>query len=152
MSGTFEPARVEPQDPALARWLGRVADVMIPGDERYPRASETTAVEFALRHVSPDEAAALRDLLGGAPTRAEDLSTWLRQIEREKPDRFALLREYLYYGYYSSKRLLAALAQLGYEYRGAPQPAGFVIAEPPPRPATPRGRYLRTEEVRHGRA
>lgn len=152
MSGTFEPARVEPQDPSLPRWLRSVADVMIPGDERYPRASETTAVEFVVRHVSPDEAAALRDLLGSAPARAEDLGAWLRQVEREQPDRFALLRDYLYYGYYSSKRLLAALAQLGYEYRGAPQPAGFEIAQPPPRPATPRGRYLRTEEVGHARA
>lgn len=152
MSGASEPAWREQLESALARSLNELADVMIPGDGRYPRASETTAVEFILRHCSPDDAAVLTQLLRSAPTRTEALGDWLRQVERQQPDGFALLRNYLYYGYYSSKRLLAALAQLGYEYRGAPQPAGFVIAEPPPRPATPLGRYSRTEEVRHAGA
>lgn len=152
MTGASEPARRESLDRASAQALSQLADVMIPGDGRYPRASETTAVEFVVRHVTPEDAATLTNLLRSAPPRTEDLGTWLREVEREQADGFALLRAYLYYGYYSSKRLLAALAQLGSEYRGAPQPEGFVITEPPPRPATPRGGYSRTEEVRHVQA
>lgn len=149
MSGASGPSESHWLEPALARTLSDLADVMIPGDDRYPPASETTAVEFVVRHLSEEEATALADLLRSAPTGTEDQGAWLRQMERDRGDRFALLRDHLYYGYYSSKRLLAALAQLGCEYRGAPQPAGFVITQAPPRPAAPRGRYSRTEEVRH---
>lgn len=152
MSGPSKAARGEPLDPASTRLLGELADVMIPGDERYPPASETNAVEFVVQQLSLDDAAALTALLRTAPAERGDLGGWLRQVEQEQSDCFALLRSYLYHGYYSSKRLLATLAQLGCEYRGAPQPKGFDIQEPPPQPATLRGGFLRTEEVRRVRA
>lgn len=130
--------------------LAAVADAMIPGGEGYPPASETTAVEFVDRRARTDDLALLEDLLSGldAGWDRDRVSSWIRDLERSDPGAFALLRSYLYHGYYVSKRLLAALAAKGMDYRGAPQPHGFKLDREPPRPARATGSFVSTEEVR----
>lgn len=133
-----------------AEVLGVVADLMIPGGKAYPAASEARVVEFVEAHLNLSEQDHLEKLLGDVDAgNREEVENWLRELERSGPDSFAFLRLYVYCGYYSSFRVLAALQERGYDYHGAPQPYGYEIEADPPVPSEPRGSYIPTGEVKN---
>jgi hypothetical protein len=129
--------------------LDDVGQVLIPGGQGYPSGGETSVSRFIAARVSAEDIAFLERLIPGLPTGDdEQLAEALSALEAEDPVSFARLRALIYHAYYSSPRLLAALADRGYGYHGAPQPLGYALDQDPPLPAHTRGDYVRTQEVR----
>jgi hypothetical protein len=94
-----------------------------------------------------------RDVLQAALARLEDLSdeaitAWISGLETDENATFLILRNWVYFGYYSSSAVASAIQLSGSPYHGAPQPFGYRLDEDAPVPATPRGSYLPTEEIR----
>jgi len=75
-----------------------------------------------------------------------------QRFQEREPVLFAVLLNALYYSYYQSPLVIAAVRGLGIVYNDAPQPLGYEMApfDPAPGvgvPAHPRGFYLATGEV-----
>jgi hypothetical protein len=137
-----------PLSPEAARKMERVADVMIPAADGFPAAGRIVT-RFVSDRIDPVE----RDLLERAfeqldATEDGDVASFISQLELAEPETFLVLRNWSYYGYYSSGAVVTALQLAGSRYHGAPQPFGYRIEQEAPVPSTPRGSYLSTEEVR----
>jgi hypothetical protein len=129
--------------------LGDVGRVLIPGGQGYPSGGDTSVSRFIAARASAEDIAYLERLLPGLPFGDDErLREALSAFETEDPVSFARLRALIYHAYYSSPRLLAALADRGYDYHGAPQPLGYPLDQDPLVPTHTRGGYVRTEEVR----
>jgi hypothetical protein len=130
------------------RRMARIADIMIPAADGFPPAGPLVT-HFVSERIDPAE----RDLLEDKMQALEDLSdeavtAWVSGLETGDPDTFVILRNWVYYGYYSSGAVASAIQLSGSPYHGAPQPFGYRIAEEAPVPTAPRGSCLRTEEIR----
>jgi hypothetical protein len=135
-------------DSAVAR-LRRVARVMIPDSEGFPDAGPLVS-RFVTERVDQAD----RDLLEGLLATMQDDSSsavtlWLERLEAEDPANFTALRNWVYYGYYTSGSVTDALRLAGSDYHGAPQPFGYRMDRDAPLPRTPRGSYQKTAEVRN---
>jgi hypothetical protein len=128
--------------------LGRIADVMIPPETGFPDAAHLVT-RFVSERVDPLQRDTLERILGGIEQGSPDaITTSLQRLEAEDPVSFVELRNWVYYGYYTSGSVVDALREAGSDYHGAPQPFGYRIEREAPVPASPRGSYQRTEEVR----
>lgn len=135
-------------DATLKQALSVLVTALVPGDETYPSAADAQVVEFIeSRSSTADEDVARRVVAGCAHDTADAASAALVALEKEQPDDFAWLRDFTYFGYYASRRVLAAMADRGYAYHGAPQPLGYAIAEEMQVPSAARGVFILTEEV-----
>ena len=149
-------------DPAaIAAMLKELVDVLLPGDGRFPAASEAGIHGVvADRLVAQAGESALDDLAatvaacGGplAPLGPAERQAVVRRIEVAHPERFETLRTIGYLAYYESPAVVRAVRALGHVYNDAPQPAGYAMApfderDPAQAPAHRRGAYVRTEEV-----
>jgi hypothetical protein len=124
--------------------MALVAETMIPPAEGWPAAGEQVS-RFVSGRISAAEREGLEPVL--AELAEESVAEeWLRRLEVERPERFAELRAWVYYGYYGSGSVIDVL-DARYGYHGAPQPLGYRIEREPRLPAVPRGSYRRTEEV-----
>lgn len=150
--------------PAIEAGLLRAfVDVLLPGDDLFPAASEAGThgllAERLRQQHGPDAfdrvGAALAAASGGrslAQLPNEERVVAIQRLEREEPALFNLLRTILYYSYYGSPSVVRAIRALGHDYNDAPQPRGYPMLpfDPTPgvnAPATPRGGYKRTDEV-----
>ena len=145
----------------LAATLKALVDVLLPGDERFPAASDAgTHGVVADRLVAQMGEAALDDLAqtieacGGplAPLSKAERQDVVRRFEAAHPEQFETLRMIAYLAYYESPAVVRAVRSLGHDYNDAPQPAGYAMApfdESDPRqvPQHRRGSYVRTEDV-----
>lgn len=123
---------------AAASALGRLADALLPGDERWPAAGclglGPLILDLAGRHGGHLER--LRRLLASppagllSPDRA-GVTAALRQLEAADPDLFGVLRALAYEAYYSHPRVQEVLAARTRWRPGPAQPLGY------PRPAAP---------------
>lgn len=129
-------------------YLVLLASAMIPGTETYPSGGDAQVIGFIQDRASAEDVVRLGRLgeLWPAGSVAE-ATVAVRSMEREDPDSFVYLRELLYHGYYSSHRVLAAMTDRGYAYRGAPQPLGYAITEAMQTPSVARGSFIPTDEV-----
>ena len=140
-----------------------LVDTLIPGDGEFPPASAVGAhgllaerlrerhgaqalVEL-LRALRAAAGGALADLAGDARVDA------MRRFELDEPEFFAIVRTALYYSYYQSPLVVAAIRALGFAYNDAPQPLGYALEpfDPTPgksAPAQPRGTFIATRDVR----
>lgn len=135
--------------PELTAYLDAVSDALVPGNDRYPSGSAAQVSTFIQDRVSDKDVELLDSLRRLRPvTDANGAVVVLAEMEATDPTSFAYLRELIYHGYYSSRRVLAAMADRGYVYHGAPQPLGYRITESMRMPSTARGGYISTEEVR----
>ena len=150
-------------DPAaIAAMLRELVDVLLPGDERFPAASDAgTHGVVADRLVAQLGEAALDDLAQtikacGGPlaslSKAEQQDV-VRRFEAAHPEQFETLRMIAYLAYYESPTVVRAVRSLGHAYNDAPQPAGYAMApfdesDPRQAPAHRRGSYIRTEDVK----
>ena len=149
-------------DPAaIAAMLRELVDVLLPGDGRFPAASDAgTHGVMADRLVAQSGEAALDDLAetieacGGplGPLGATERQDVVRRFEADHPEQFETLRMITYLAYYESPAVVRAVRSLGHVYNDAPQPAGYVMApfdetDPHQAPAHRRGHYVRTEDV-----
>ena len=149
-------------DPAgIAALLKALVDVLLPGDGRFPAASDAGIHGVvADRLVAQTGESALDDLenavaaCGGplAPLDAEERQTVVRRIEETRTELFETLRMIAYLAYYESPAVVRAVRGLGHVYNDAPQPEGYAMApfdegDPRQAPAHRRGGYVKTEEV-----
>ncbi len=149
-------------DPAaMAAMLRELVDVLLPGDGRFPAASDAgTHGVVADRLVAQSGEAALDDLAqtigacGGplGPLDASERQNVVRRFEADYPEQFEALRMIAYLAYYESPAAVRAVRSLGHVYNDAPQPAGYAMApfdesDPHQAPAHRRGHYVRTEDV-----
>ncbi len=145
----------------IAATLKALVDVLLPGDERFPAASDAgTHGVVADRLVAQTGEAALDDLArtikacGGplAPLSRAERQDVVRRFETDHPEQFETLRMIAYLAYYESPAVVRAVRSLGHVYNDAPQPAGYAMApfdESDPRqvPQHRRGSFVRTEDV-----
>lgn len=134
-------------DDDLRRALAMLSDAMIPGDDRYPSGSEAQVPLFVEARASAADLEALRTIVGDRQFDGSSAAQALRQLENGNPLLFAWFREFVYFGYYASHRVLAAMADAGYAYHGAPQPLGYQIDEQMMLPGQSRGSFIPTAEV-----
>jgi hypothetical protein len=151
---TTEPTRI-------AAMLKALVDVLLPGDGRFPAASDAgTHGLVADRLVAQTGENALDDLArtiagcGGplGPLSAAERLAVVRRFEAEHPEQFETLRMIAYLAYYESPAVVRAVRALGHVYNDAPQPAGYVMApfdegDPLQAPTHRRGHYVATEHV-----
>jgi hypothetical protein len=145
---------------ALAEMLADLVDVLIPGDDLFPRASLVGAQALLanrLRELYGE--AALAELAEailacGGPLRPLDAgrrAAVVARLERERLELFARVRTVAYLSYYEAPAVHAAIRAMGFTYHATPQPEGYPVGRFDPEADMPRhgrGRYLRTEEVR----
>ncbi len=146
---------------AMAAMLRELVDVLLPGDGRFPAASDAgTHGVVADRMVAQSGETALDDLAqtieacGGplGPLAASERQEVVRRFETNHPEQFETLRMIAYLAYYESPAVVRAVRSLGHVYNDAPQPAGYAMAsfdktDPHQAPAHRRGHYVRTEDV-----
>ena len=150
------------REPAeIAAMLRELVDVLLPGDGRFPAASDAgTHGVVADRLVSQVGETALDDLAqtvaacGGplTPLDPAERQAVVRRMEEAHPEQFETLRMVSYLSYYESPAVVRAVRALGHAYNDAPQPAGYAMAafdesDPLQAPAHRRGHYVRTEDV-----
>ena len=149
-------------DPAAsATMLRELVDVLLPGDGRFPAASDAgTHGVVAERLATQVGETALDDLAraiaacGGplTPLGPAEREAVMRRFEETRPEQFETLRMVSYLAYYESPAVVRAVRALGHVYNDAPQPAGYAMApfdedDPHQAPAHRRGGYVRTEDV-----
>ncbi len=146
---------------AMAAMLRELVDVLLPGDGRFPAASDAgTHGVVADRLVAQSGEAALDDLAqtieacGGplGPLNASERQNVVRRFEANHPEQFETLRMIAYLAYYESPAVVRAVRSLGHVYNDAPQPEGYAMApfdetDPRQAPTHRRGHYVRTEDV-----
>ena len=145
----------------IAAMLKALVDVLLPGDGRFPAASDAgTHGMVADRLVAQSGEAALDDLAQtieacGGPLGslgATERQGVVRRFETNHPEQFETLRMIAYLAYYESPAVVRTVRSLGHVYNDAPQPAGYAMAafdesDPHQAPAHRRGHYVRTEDV-----
>ena len=141
--------------------LKALVDVLLPGDGRFPAASDAgTHGVLADRLVAQMGEAVLDDLAqtvaacGGplGPLSATERQAVVRRFEADHPEQFETLRMIAYHAYYESPAVVRAVRTLGHVYNDAPQPAGYAMApfdegDPLQAPSHRRGHYVRTKDV-----
>ena len=132
---------------ATSSALDAIAAVMIPGRDPYPPGGEVGVAAFIESRCDPDEAALLTELADEFAAGGNDVDA-LNAIESARPEDFALLRFYVYSGYYCSPDVLVVVAARS-DYHPSPQPMGYAIDAEVPVPTVHRGTFVPTEEVRN---
>jgi hypothetical protein len=133
----------------LLSYLSLIATAVIPGDDVYPSGAEAQVPSFIELRASIMDLAAFESLMARYPAGSPGIAAdRVAEMERDEPMTFAWLREFVYHGYYASHRTLAAMADRGYEYRGAPQPLGYTIDDVMMTPQAHRGSYIPTAGVK----
>ncbi|MGQ9887279.1 MAG: gluconate 2-dehydrogenase subunit 3 family protein [Aggregatilineales bacterium] len=139
-----------------------LVNVLLPGDDLFPPAGEVGVHLWLMDKLRShfDEAEDVFTRIAQALNRgharpfadldASAQASAVAQFERELPDLFAFVRAAVYFGYYQTPPVIEAVRALGRDYNAAPQPQGYTLApfDPATLPAQPRGRYVRTEDVR----
>lgn len=133
----------------LKAHLSLLVTALVPGGSGYPSAADAQVVDFIEDRASEHDLARLESLRSDWPADSAEAATRvLEAMESQAPAEFAYLREFVYHAYYASRRVLAAMADRGYSYHGAPQPLGYRIDDEMARPAKARGSYIATEDVK----
>jgi len=135
-------------NPVIADKVGCLCDALIPGDDGYPSGCRAQVPQFIEDRCSPDDLRRLEQITAGAAcSTASEAAALLENLELNDSLSFQWLRQFVYHGYYASRRVIAAMADRGYDYHGAPQPLGYVLPGETGLPSHGRGAYVRTEEV-----
>jgi hypothetical protein len=145
---------------ALAAELAALVDVLVPGDDGFPPASEVgVQAKLADRLIDMRGEGAVRLLIetlvaaGGPLARLDGAgrTAVLARIERERLDDFLLIRNIVYLSYYESPAVHEAIRGAGFTYHATPLPAGYDVGRFDPAADTPRhgrGAFVHTDEVR----
>lgn len=134
--------------PDLQEYVGTVAEALIPAGDGYPSGREAQVALFVADRASEQDARVLSEIVERWPAASVSQATAnLGAMEGQDAASFLFLREFVYHGYYSSRRVLAAMVDRGYRYHGAPQPLGYPRTEELLVPTAQRGSFIPTEEV-----
>jgi hypothetical protein len=144
----------------LAAELAALVDVLVPGDDAFPPASEVgVQAKLADRWTLMRGDGALHGLIealaaaGGPLARldGDGRTAVLTRVERERPDDFLLVRNIVYLSYYESPAVHEAIRAMGFTYHASPLPIGYEVGRFDAANDTPRhgrGAFVRTDEVR----
>jgi hypothetical protein len=127
--------------------LDAIAGLMIPGRPPYPPADEMGISAFIESRCDPDEAVLLAELTDEFVANGGNAEA-LAELESTRGTDFALLRFYVYSGYYCAPAVLAVVTTHS-DYHASPQPWGYKLDEEVPSPTSQRGAFVPTEEVRN---
>jgi hypothetical protein len=145
---------------ALAAELAALVDVLVPGDDAFPPASEVgvqaklTDRLILMRGEGAVQALVEALAVAGGPLAGLDRdgrTALVNRLERERPDEFLLIRNIVYLSYYESPAVHAAIRAMGFTYHAIPLPAGYDVGRFDPKTDTPqhgRGAFVPTDEVR----
>jgi hypothetical protein len=145
---------------ALAAELAALVDVLVPGDDAFPCASEVgVQAKLADRLTLMRGEGALHALIealaaAGGPLHRladDDRAAVLARVEHERPDDFLLVRNIVYLSYYESPAVHEAIRAMGFTYHAIPLPIGYDVGRFDSTSDTPRhgrGGFVRTDEVR----
>ena len=145
---------------ALAAELAALVDVLVPGDDAFPPASQVGAqAKLADRLTLMRGEGAVHSLVdalaaaGGplAPLDADGRTAVLAGVERERPEDFLLVRNIVYLSYYESPAVHEAIRAMGFTYHAAPLPMGYDVGRFDPATDMPRhgrGTFVPTDQVR----
>ncbi|MEZ5670571.1 MAG: hypothetical protein R3F55_24670 [Alphaproteobacteria bacterium] len=143
----------------LAAELAALCDTMLPGDARFPCATDVGAQGVAADRLRMlvgqdglDRIVAALAIGGGPLVGAADRNAVVAAFERAEPALFAAVRMALFTAYYESPAVVRAVRALGHDYNDAPQPRGYVMpafdpADPLNAPPHRRGHFVATEAV-----
>ena len=145
----------------IAAMLRELVDVLLPGDGRFPSASDAGThgavadrLVAQLGETALDDLAKIIEACGGpfGSLGAAERQDVVRRFEADHPEQFETLRMIVYLAYYESPAVVRAVRSLGHVYNDAPQPAGYAMApfdetDPHQAPSHRRGSYVRTEDV-----
>ena len=133
--------------------IAAFVDALLPGDGAFPPASATGAHGILAQRLrdtaGPEAPAALAEAFlarGGL----EDPAAAAAAMEAETPVLFETALTVLYYAYYETPPVIAAIRSLGHVYNDAPQPDGYAMRPFDPGldlPPEPRGRFVPTDAV-----
>lgn len=133
--------------------LAAFVDALLPGDDLFPAATAVGAhgiLAMRLRDIAgPDAADALVEAFvrrGGLTAPAEAAAL----MEKETPALFDAALTALYYAYYQTPPVIAAIRALGFVYNDAPQPLGYAMRPFDPAldlPKVRRGAFVPTDQV-----
>jgi hypothetical protein len=133
--------------------IAAFVDALLPGDEVFPSASDVGAhgvLVMRLRETAgPGAAEALAVAFvsrGGLD--APDAAA--ASMEAEEPALFEAALTALYYAYYETPGVIAAIRSLGIVYNDAPQPLGYAMRRFDPTvdlPRERRGHFIPTDAV-----
>jgi hypothetical protein len=150
------------------RNVDAIVDTLIPPEDGWPGAAELGIADLIADYLVPVgapvslyphfgrlEFGALVERIGG-PLLDADIAErveLLRTVERDEPELFAQLRDFVYYAYYGHSavvRLIRARTRYGGAYLGGGQPEGYLegLETWGDRPMTTRGVFIPTESVR----
>ncbi len=146
--------------------LERALDALLPPSGSFPAPSQTGLIDDFIMQRVPErddsgqlypglDAARLKALLSrlhGSP----DMTEALTRLQQDQPGAFQSLWSLAVYGYYSRSETISAIQRdLAPAYHGAPLPIGYVdamqrwdVSDPLQMPRSPRGSYIRTEQVK----
>jgi hypothetical protein len=133
--------------------IAAFVDALVPGDEVFPSASSVGVHGVLLMRLRETVGSGAAEALaaafvsrGGldAPVPAATL------LEAEEPALFEAVLTALYYAYYETPAVIAAIRSLGTVYNDAPQPKGYAMRPFDPAvdlPRERRGHFVPTDAV-----
>jgi hypothetical protein len=135
------------------RAIAAFVDALLPGDEVFPSASAVGAhgvLVMRLRETAgpgaPEALAAAFAGRGGLVSPGAAAAS----LEAEEPALFEAALTVLYYAYYETPAVIAAIRSLGFVYNDAPQPHGYAMRPFDPAvdlPKERRGHFVPTDAV-----
>jgi hypothetical protein len=163
LGGAYPPVQFTEEQAAV---LASVADAIIPAAQGFPAPSAVDVVGFLARYttrqgedptwypcLAEDELTRRLDALTEAAD-AGRIPDALVALELAEPAFFGLLRDVVYFGYYSRPQVTRAINEqlpAGRDYRSSPQPYGYLdgLEEwDDDLLSRVRGSYLRTDQVK----
>ncbi len=152
-------ADVGSQVEALGQSLTRIVDVLIPGDQGWPAASDAGVQHAILMRLLDKKGDAGLAALSGTlakygfnnPRGTQDEIDSTARLEAEEPQLFLWLRSEVNYAYYESPVIVALIDRSGTPYRLIPHRDGYDLARFDESTQTPRhgrGRWTPTGEVK----
>lgn len=145
-----------------------LVDTLIPPEDRWPNAATIGVTDAAARFLVPDDYPVsfyphfrvgwFRGLLGRLGVTLIDAEvsarvTALAEFQRDDPELFDRIRDFVYYVYYGQPavvRLIATRTTYGRRYTGRSQPAGYDQGQESwgSRAWSVRGAFIPTDQVR----
>jgi hypothetical protein len=139
------------EDPTGA--IAAFVDALLPGDDVFPSASDVGVHGVLVMRLRETAGSGAAEALAAAFVRRRGLEVpgaAAAALEAEEPALFETALTILYYAYYETPAVIAAIRSLGHVYNDAPQPEGYAMRPFDPvldLPREQRGQFVPTDAV-----
>lgn len=139
-----------------------IVDTLLPGGDGFPPASAVGTAGYMMGKMRPAD---MGDWLRPGLVEIETLSRGdflsanemervetLQRVQEEHRTLFERLLALTYYSYYAQPAVVDVIRRMGFDYKHAPQPLGYMMVpfdpdDPEMLPSQPRGHYKRTGDL-----